>query len=174
MAFVPNFQVGQNILYPNIVVASDLSTGSDVLIISRRIYVSDSQGNFLVPSGISTQYTPWPLADASISLNILTEDTAVSILVQWLSVTNTVLYSLTQQFCLAEYNQQFGYYLTQQLGLPNRPPLSSDSSFVQNYCALWGYITGAINAITINNDLAGSQNILNQATYLRLNQANFF
>jgi hypothetical protein len=170
MSFSPSFQVGQNPLYPSTIVAVDTSSGSDVLITSRRIYVQNSLGNYLVPNGTTTDYTVWNIGDSEISLDILTEDTACEIRVDWLASDNSVLYTSSDTFCFADYNKQFAYSLCQGL----TPPITLDTNYSNNLAALWTSIKGAENAVTGNNDIAASQNILNQGTYLRLNANLFF
>lgn len=172
MSFIPSFQVGQNSLYPNIVVVIDDSSGSDAAITQRRVYVQDSAGNYLVPAGTNTEYTQWNIGDASISLNILTEDMAVSVTVQWLDLSNTVLYTLTQQFCLALYSKQFFYYLIQLQGLT--PTIPADANYNSNMALFWATVNGAINAVTLASDIAASQNCLNRATAMRLQQNLYF
>lgn len=174
MAIIPAILVGQNPLYPNIVVVSDVSTGSDGAITQRRVFVTDAQGNYLVPSGTTTNYTQWNISDSSISLNILTQDTAVNVLVQWLGASNNVLYTFTNQYPLSEYNKQFLYYLVEGQAFPSTPPITSDSNYDYNLAVLWTSVLGGINAISVNNDLAGSQNSMNRGTFLRLNQGLYF
>lgn len=172
MAISPAFSVAQNVLYPNIIIATDDSTGSDGAISKRRIYCQDSEGNYLVPSGITTDYSEWAYADASISLNILTEDKALSVRTDWLNSSNVVLYTLTQQFCFPLYNQQFLYELVQLQGLT--PSIPQDTNYDANLAILWTSVRGAINAVEIGSDIAASQASLNRGTYLRLNQNLYF
>ena len=170
MSFSPNFSIGHNPLYPNIIVAVDTRTGSDVLITSRRIYVQNSAGDYLVPSGVTTNYTVWNIGDSEISLNILTEDTACDIKVDWLAADNSVLYTLSDTFCFVDYNKQFCYSLCQGL----TPPITLNTNYSASLAALWTSIKGAENAVTMNNDIQSSQNCLSQGTYLRLNANLFF
>ena len=165
----PAFTAGQNPNSPSIIVLTDTSSGSDVLVVSRKVYLTDSSGNPVVPAGTTTTYIVWPIADSSISINCLTSDMALSIRVDWLSVSDTALYTLTQQFCFPAFNQQFAYSLCQGLV----PPITLNTNYSANLAALWTSIKGAISAIVENNDIISSQNCLNQGTYLR-NNKNFF
>lgn len=166
------FTIGQNATSPNIVVAVDQSTGADATISQRRIYVQNSQGTYLVPSGTTTDYTQWAYADASISLNILTQDEAVSVRVDWLNSSNVVLYTLTQQYCLAQYSKNFLYYLVQLTGVT--PSIPADTNYDSNTAIFWATLRGAINAVEVADDLSGSQNCLNRCTEMRLNQSYYF
>jgi hypothetical protein len=172
MPLSPSFAVSQSAQTPSDVTLTDDSTGSDAAIASRRAYISDSNGNYLVPSGVSTQYNAWPLASTSITLDILTEDKAVSILIQWLDASNVVLYSSTEQYCLAEYNKQFHYSLIQQQAL--NPGITQDASYFSNLATFWTSLIGAIKAVETGDDIAASQNCLNRCTLMQNNESFYF
>lgn len=172
MAFSPAFTVSQSAASPNLVVLTDTSTGTDVLITQRRIYITDDTGAYIVPSGTTTDYIEWPLATNPISLNLLTQDTAANIAVQWLDVSNTVLYSDDDDYPLIEYGKQFYFYLIQQLAL--NPSTYQDSNYASNLALFWTYIIGAINAINIGDSLSASQALMNKETEMQNNQSFYF
>src|SRR4051812_32015248 len=96
MALTPNFVASQAGGTPQNLTLTDSSTGSDGAITQRRIYLVQADGTYLTPSGSTTDYIAWAYANASITISdILSNDIALSILVQWLSVTNVVLYDKT-------------------------------------------------------------------------------
>ena len=78
MSLSPNFTAAQDAVYPNIVILADTSTGSDSDITSRKVYITDDEGNFVVPGGTTTDYIVWPYSDTTISLNILQYDMALN------------------------------------------------------------------------------------------------
>ena len=80
MALIPNFSTEQFSGTPNAFTITDTSTGSDVTITSRRIYLLQANGTFLVPAGTNTNYIVWNIADSSIVLDVLSQDTALSCL----------------------------------------------------------------------------------------------
>lgn len=172
MSFSTAFTISQSALSPSNVTATDTSTGVDAAITQRRIFFQTTQGTYLVESGTITSYEQWALANTSETWNILTTDQALSITVQWLDVSNNVLYTLTQVFCLAEFNKQFFYYLIQQQALT--PSILQDTNYFSNIATYWALITGAIQAIEIGADINASQNCLNQATNMMTNQQLFF
>lgn len=172
MALTPSFAISQSALNPALITATDDSTGSDVAIAKRRIFFRNATGEYLSEDGVTTDYNDWPLANASQSFDVLSEDQALEVTVQWLDVSNVVLYTLTQVYCLSEYNKQFFYYLVQQQALT--PNIIQDASYFANMSTYWMNITGAIQAIEIGADISGSQNCLNRATYMMQNQADFF
>lgn len=172
MSFTPSFAIAQNPLYPNLVVAVDDSSGSDGAITQRRIFYQTYSGAYLVPTGTSTSYIQWALADTTLSSNILTQDMSVQVTVQWLDVSNTVLYTLTQYYCLSIYSKQFLYYLVQLQGLT--PPIVADTNYSSNLSIVWANILGAINAIELASDLSASQNCLNRIAFMIQNQSLYF
>jgi hypothetical protein len=168
MPLSPAFTISQSAISPSEITATDTSTGSDAAVTQRRIYFQTSQGTYLVVSGTTTDYETWAYADASDTWDVLTSDQALSITVQWLNVSNAVLYTLTQVFCLAEFNKQFFYYLVQQQALT--PSILQDGPYFSNMATYWMNITGAIQAIEIGADISASQNCLDRATYMMQNQ----
>lgn len=172
MSFSPAFTISQTALDCSLAIATDSSVGSDGAISGRQITFTNTNGTNLVTTGTSTSYNVWALANVTQSFSVLTTDQAVSVLAQWVNSGGTVLYSVTQTYCLAYYNKQFFYYLTNQESLS--PSILQDMNYVANKAALWVSIQGALNAVTIGGDIAASQNELNIGTNLRLNQKFYF
>lgn len=172
MPISPAFIASQDPSNAAYVVLEDTSSGSDGSISSRRVYITNSAGTYLVPSGTTTDYVVWAYSDDSISLNILTEDTAVNIRVDWLSSGGTVLYTLTQQFCLDMYSKLFFYQLVQMQGVT--PSIPQDANYSANMALFWTNVEGAEQAIILAQDLAASQNLLNQCTQMRQKQSLYF
>ena len=77
MPLTPNFSTSQAVGEPSVITVTDTSTGSDAAIASRRVYLVDYEGNYVVAAGTTTAYTPWPLAQTSIDIDCLTEDMAL-------------------------------------------------------------------------------------------------
>lgn len=173
MPFSPAFSVGQALSNPGAVTLTDDSSGSDVLITQRRVYFTDEAGNYIVPSGTSTDYVAWPLATNPITISSLLQvDTSVNILVQWLNVSNVVLYDDDDDFCLRAFNKQQFVYLIQQQALS--PGIVQDSNYFSNLCQYWINIQGANTMVEDAADLSGSQNCLNRATEMLQNESKYF
>lgn len=83
MAFSQSFVCSQVIGDPSRIYFEDTSTGSDIGIVERRIYLQLYDGTYLVPSGTTTDYIVWPLAQTTFSVDILDADKAISIKVDW-------------------------------------------------------------------------------------------
>jgi len=172
MALTPAFTISQSPLTPSLVTATDTSTGSDVAVTQRRIYFQTTAGTYLVETGTTTDYEAWALIDTSDTWDILLTDYALSITVQWLNVSNTVLYTLSQVFCLEEYNKQFLVYLGQLLALS--PSVIQDVNYSNNLATFWSYVQYASSEVTIAGDIANSQNLLDKASFMRANETKFF
>lgn len=172
MALTPNFSIAQQLGYPENIDLTDTSTGSDVAITQRRVYIQKSDGSFLVPSGTSTEYVEWPYADTEISIECLEQDEAVLITVQWLNVSNAVLYDKSQNAGLTLYNETFDYGLTQLLAA--NPLLINDNNFYTNKSNLRTDIDSGDQSIELAGDIFAAQLCYNRATELRLQSQYYF
>jgi len=176
MPFSQNFTVAQTSANPAFIILTDTSTPPNDYatynIDIRRITITDYLGNFIVPAGTTTNYIEWPLLDNPISLNVLTQDMAVNIKVQWLDPFDVELYELNNNYCFTEFNKQFLYYLIQLQSMTYN--IIQDNNYWGNVGILWTNIIGAINSVEIGNDIFASQACLNRATFMAQNQANFF
>jgi hypothetical protein len=172
MPLTPNFTSSQFSGTPSIITLNDTSTGSDVTIASRRVYLLQANGTFLVPAGTTTDYVVWDLVDTSIDLDVLSQDSALSITVQWMSGLNTVVTSKTISFAFTAYNETFYYGLTEsQVANSN---LSASTNWYQSKLVLRVEIDSADQSITFASDIYSAQAALNRATYISTNQALFF
>lgn len=172
MAFVPNFAVSQTVGAPSIITITDSSTGSDVLITQRRVYLQTSGGTFLVASGTTTDYTQWAIADASISINCLNVDYGLRVYVEWLNVSNVPLYDKTSYVGVTLYNETFDYGLTQNLA--QNSALSTDNNFMSNKSLFRTYIDSGDQAISLNSDIYAAQLCYDKATEMRDNAQYLF
>jgi hypothetical protein len=171
MALNPSFTASQNSGLPSTIVLTDTSTGSDVNVTKRRVFLLQSNGTYLVPTGTTTNYIEWSISSPTISLDILAQDTALTITVQWLSVTNVVLNTVTNAFAFIAYNETFYYGLTEdQVGNPN---LISSTDWYQNKMILRVELDSAVQAVSFASDIVSAQSALDRATYISTN-SNFF
>lgn len=172
MPFVPSISVSQLAATPQNITLTDNSTGSDAAISVRRVYIQTAIATYLVESGTTTDYEVWSYSTDNITLDVLTTDQCVNIIVQWLNVSNVVLYSYENQYPLAEYNKQFLVYLVSAQGLT--PGIVQDSNYNGNMATFWVYITAGINQVDFAADIQGGQAMFEQATFMRLNQSKYF
>ena len=172
MPLSPNFTASQNSGTPNLIFLTDTSTGSDGTITKRRIYLLQSDGTYLVPAGTATNYIEWSLVDVTTSLNVLIQDTALSITVQWLTASNVVVANKTTSFAFTAYNETFYYGLTEsQVANAN---LTASTNWYQTKMILRVELDSAYQAISFASDIFSAQAALNRATFISTNQSYFF
>lgn len=172
MPLSPNFTASQNSGTPNLIFLTDTSTGSDGTITKRRIYLLQSDGTYLVPAGTVTDYIEWALVDVTTSLNVLIQDTALSITVQWLTASNVVVANKTTSFAFTAYNETFYYGLTEsQVANAN---LTASTNWYQTKMILRVELDSAYQAISFASDIFSAQAALNRATFISTNQSYFF
>jgi len=121
MPLTPNFTTSQQAGLPSNVIITDASTGSDVAIVSRRVFLVNYAGEYLVADGTTTNYTVWPLAQSSISIDCLSADTAVQITVNWVDAGGVTLYTKTSLAGFTLFNMTFYYSLTQGQAAISQP-----------------------------------------------------
>ena len=98
---------------------------------------------------------------------------AVKIVVQWLNVSNVVVYDYTiSAEGFTEYNEEFDYELTQQM--TGNPLLINDNKFWDYKSKLRTLIDAGNQAILNAADLYNAQLCYDAATNLRLNSPYFF
>ena len=172
MPISPSFTASQNSGTPNLIFLTDTSTGSDGTITKRRIYLLQSNGTYLVPTGTVTNYIEWALVDVTTSLNVLIQDTALSITVEWLTASNVVVANKTTSFAFTAYNETFYYGLTEsQVANAN---LTASTNWYQTKMILRVELDSAYQAISFASDIFSAQAALNRATFISTNQSYFF
>lgn len=165
MALTPSFAIIPS-NDPQLVVLEDTSTGSDVLVVSRTVYIYGPDGSLFVAP------VTWPIANASISLAILSTDASLNIRVDWLSVAPAVLYTYSKINAFVKYEQQYIYQLSQEQTA--NPSIAQDTNFYQNKLQLLCEVLSAQNAIDIGQDQFAASLAIARGTYLIQNSNMFF
>lgn len=162
MPIVPNVTFGSvntgTTLDPSAIIAQDVSTGSDVAIVSRQILLYTVQAAQLVSA------IPWPLATNPITINPLTQDIALNCVINWLDVSGNILYTFSAIQAFTGYGEQFYYNLTQTE--TSSPGILQDVNY-QNYKAtLRNYLDSAVQSISIGQNLGNAQAMILKENYL--------
>lgn len=157
MPLTPNFSAVQNSGTPSYITLQDTSTGSDVSIVSRRVYLLQADGTYLVPSGTSTDYIEWSIASATIALNVLSQDTALSITVNWVDVSGNTVETKTIAYGFNAYGETFYYGLTQNEVPITNPNVALSTNYFQNKMLLRVYLDSAAQAISFASDIYAAQ-----------------
>jgi hypothetical protein len=167
MALIPNFSISQVSGLPSKVTLTDTSTGSDGAITQRRVYLRKPDGTFLVPSGVSTEYIPWPYADSTITIDALDTDYGLDAITQWLDVSNTVLYDKTIPAGLTLYNETYNYGLTRMFSA--NPLLINDDDFFGRMSSVRTIVDSGNQAISFAEDIFAAQQCYNYGSSIRIN-----
>lgn len=171
MPFIENFTATQYVSVPNLIVITDTSTGTDAAITSRRVYMQKSDGTYLVEAGnITTNYELFPLATGNIiSYDVLDKDYALTITVEWGSVTSTigdylVLYSQTVDYGFSTYAKIYDVKLSK--AQVSSPSLLDGDNWLSTKFALTTYIRAADDAISLGAGITIAQLSLNKAKFI--------
>lgn len=168
MPFSAAFTIGAS-ANPSSVVINDVSTGSDVLIVDRQIQLLTVANTPL--SG--TSVIDFPLsAGSSITINPLTQDVALNVIVSWLYGGNIIQYQSSQIAAFTQYGEQYFYTLIQTMA--TNPTIINDAVFFENFEKLRVLIDSAGKAITTAGDIGGSQGCILQYQNLISNPVIFF
>jgi len=151
---------------------TDLSP-NDGSVVTRRLYVSDDTGAFLVEEGSDLEYSVWDYADSTIQLDLLSKDYAVKIVCQWLDVNDDIVADYTIDGTgFVQYNENFSYQLTQLLAA--NPLLFGDNNYRKNKSDLRDAIDSGNQALTQATSLYNAQRCYDIGTELRLSSQYFF
>ena len=172
MALTPSFTALQQFGTPSNLTLTDTSTGTDLAVYSRRVFIELPNGTYIVQQGSTTDYETWSYALSAITLDILSTDVAVTITVQWLNVSNVVLYTVSNNYGLTGFNEQFDYGLTQMLTA--NPTLIIDNNFFGTKIELRVGIDSGNQALALANDLFATQQAYNIANNIRINSVYYF
>lgn len=160
---------------PGDILFTDTSTGTDVAVTQRRIYIQAADGDYLVEDGTTTEYEVWSGYPGTTTItleDILDKDYATRVVVQWLDVSNTVLYDKTIYYGFTGYNEDFDYELTQSVS--GNPMLMNDNNWWGNKTLLRNYIDSGNNAVSRNSDIVAAQQCYDLATNLRKKSQYYF
>ena len=167
MPLTQNFTCSQIIGAPSEIVFEDTSTGSDVAVTGRRIYLQTNLGTYLVPSGTTTSYIAWLLATNPFTVDVLDSDYSLTVKVDWIDVSNAVLYTKTLVYVFQRFNIEFDYSLTYSEANGNAS--LNSANWLKGRMQLLLSIQDADNAITQASSITDSQAAIDRGTYIRLN-----
>jgi len=169
MAFNGAFTV-TSLIVPGSFVINDTSTGSDGNISTRRIYLYQADGTLLTGNFINFPLT----SGSSITLNVLTQDYDLLIIVQWVSsspLPPPSAYSASGLFNFVGNSRQF---LDQLIGsIQSNPGIVQNSNFWMNLGIVQTEIDNSIQA-ALTGQQASAQRALNNIQHFIVNQTYLF
>lgn len=161
----PHISATQSIAYPELITLTDDSTGTDLGLTGRKIYIRLADGTYLANG------TDWAIGDAQIILDILTQSTAPEITVQWLTgAAVTYTYTNTFDFNLYDYVFALGL-LSDQTG---EPGVIQDTNYYNNFMKFIVNLVNSENAILYGGDIYSAQGALNVNQNMILNESKYF
>jgi hypothetical protein len=174
MALTPLITTEQTLGSPSIITINDDSTGTDVAVVTRRVYVTDKDGEYYVEDGNAEIYTEWDdFPDTlTLDLDILTQDRALNIRVDWLNISDEVLYTLTVLQDYTLYAKT--YFLNGIKAQSENNSLKEHANFYYNLIRLLVSIKEADDSVTLLSDITSSQAALNRAKQIVDNPSYLF
>lgn len=164
----PNFSVTQALASPSDFSIEDTSTGSDNAVVQRQITVFDANG---VEVDLGTY--SWPYATTSITISdVLTRDNSWLFTVDWLNVSDQILYTKTKVVTFTTYDEIF--LLARIRDLASNPQLANSKNYFSNVAKLRTLIDNANQATTYGNDQTAAQICLDLAQELVDNLQYFY
>lgn len=167
-----SFSVTESLAIPNQITLTDTSVGDDAGLTSRRIYLTLANGNWLTEDGESETeaYTEWPIADSSITLDILEQSTAANITVGWYT-GSTRTYVAQDEFCFNLFDYIAGLQILQ--GNTSSPDQVQDNGYYMNMIQFIVNLFNEEMAIEYGGDVYSSQSAMNRNA-LMINNMSFY
>jgi len=172
MPLTANFSTSESLSTLSQVTFLDTSSGSDSGLTIRKIFIRLANGNWLTTAGESSTIASedWPIADASITLSLLTQSTTASVTVNWYTgSTPTYTKTLLQEWDLYDYLFAFGLIQSQTA----TPSIIQDVNYYSNFFEFITNIWNSESAVIYGNDIYSSQAALNRNQNF-INNANLY
>lgn len=174
MAFEGAYTLSQS--SPSTISLTDTSTGSDLNLTSRYIYLYKYNNSTIVPSGTTTAYIVWDINDTEITLDdILDTDYCLNVTVVWNSSAPdpSGTYTVNNAYCFKDYNEEFMEALVAETNVA-LPTIVNSNSYIYNWMQMRLYVDGAKQIIDNASDVTNGQLLLNYANNMRTNQNYYF
>jgi hypothetical protein len=164
VAFVPNFTSDQSAGDLSVAIFEDTSTGySDVNVTGRLIYLRKYDGSYLVPSGVTVDYTYWPKVLGTgdeVDIDCLDKDYCLDVTVVYYS-GSSIQTSKTILTLFTGYGDLFLRQLTQAFAA-NRATINQKNFWYQKN-KLRCLLDDAAQAVSLLNDQTIAQFCLDEA-----------
>ena len=174
MPITPSFRSSLSISSNNLVTFVDNSSGTDLSLTNRRIYVVLANGNWLTTGGVESSteaYIDWSYADTSTVINLLTKSTTASVTVKWYAGSTYVTEeTILMEWDLFDYCFLFGL-LSAQTSYPAR---TDNTGYWSNSFKMITNLFQSEQATELMEDIYSSQASLDRNYYMITHQNNFF
>lgn len=172
MAITPSISIGSvntgATTDPTAIVVTDTSTGSDGSIASRKIYVYNNTGALVGDSPYTWAY-PTPNV---LTINPLTQDLAINVVVNWLDGSGNVLYQTALLAACTGYGENEYYSIIQTES--SNPSILKDTNYQQYKGSLRNYLDSAVQAISVGQSIGNAQQMIIKEQYLITNGNDYY
>lgn len=167
MAFSGNFTITPT-SDPATFILTDTSTGTDGTITGRTVNLIQSDGTNLVSE------ITWAIASTTKTITVLTQDTALNVVVDWITESPTPGYTYEKIIlaCFDGFGNQFGFNTWADIN--SNPGLLQSQNFLNSLLNFTVLITGAENATTIGGSITLTQELLDSEIYMQQNSQTLF
>lgn len=151
------------------VLFTDVSTGSDGNLTERRIYPYKADGTLLTSS-----YIVWPIANSTITVNLLPKDYALYITVVWISsspLSSPSTYTETTLYGFTGYTQQFIYERVQDISA--NAAIINDEQYYSSLSNMYTEVSNVELSVTYGS-IINAQAALDRARNYIVNQSKYF
>lgn len=121
---------------------------------------------------VGQNYMYWPYVDSSITYDLLPKDMPLTVTVNWLGVTNNVLYTKVLPYVFVRFNTEFDYSLSYSEANGNAS--INSANWLTKRMQLRVAINDANNAMSESSSIADSFAACERGTSLRLNPNSFY
>lgn len=168
-----DFSMAQANADPSIITFTDISTGTDVGLTTRRILIALVNGKYLTATGETSTltYIDWPIANATLSISVLLRSESPTVTVDWMTGA-TVSYTKTRKGCFDLHDYIF--MLTLGADQVANNSITQDTDWYNNKMKVIVNIKDAETAIIYNNNSTLSQNSLDRNYFIISNKNKFF
>lgn len=173
MPIVPNFTAQESLSSNNLVTFTDTSTGTDLSLTNRRIYVRLANGNWLTTGGVqstTSAYMDWSYSDVSTIIDLLTNSTTANVTVEWYA-GSTLTYTKTILIEWDLYDYLFLYNLLS--AQTSSPSVNANQGYWPNSWLMCTNLFESEQAVELMDDLYSSQAALDRNQAL-INKENLF
>ena len=167
------FTVTESIGIPEQITLTDTSISPDPGLTSRRVTIRLANGNWMDENGNQFSiitYITWSISDASLTIEPLSQSTACTITVNWM--TGAVATGTAEEdVAFVEFDYQFAYGLIGDQ--TSNPGIIQDANY---YASFSNFIVNLFCAETaiLYDDIYSSQSSMNRNQLMITNENDFF
>lgn len=170
-----SFSSSESMANPGTITFVDTSTGTDLTLTNRKIFIRLANGNWLNSDGTESTTVvgiDWSYSELSITFtDLISQSTTPFVEVIWYA-GSTATYTDSDEFCWNFYDYEFALQLLQ--GQTSNPGIVQDTNYLNNFYAFIVNIFCEENAILWGGDIYSAQGAANRNNFFIVNENDFF